>query len=161
MKEQLLIDRRFFLQQTQLLPLRKSAAPLFWKQPFHLNFTLLPPYDPPGIFFFFPFFFPSPFQALSCNSTRVANEPRIQATLLSAHVSALLLWPGGPHPPPPGVMTMILSPGLMDAVFFPPRLMICSSVSFSSSSPSFPCSSSFSALPPSRFPPIKRPLSSR
>lgn len=76
---------------------------------------------------------PPPFppnQTLSCISTRIAKEPFFHATLLSpCPLFTLLSRPLGPHPPPPGVMTMILSPGFMFAVFLPPRLMICSSPS--------------------------------
>lgn len=90
-------------------------------------------------------------QALSCIAARIAKDPFFHAVLLSPPpLLSLLLSPVpfslGPHPPPPGVITMILSPGFIAAVFFPPRLMICS------------CNSSFSS--PSHFPLITPSTSS-
>ena len=52
-----------------------------------------------------------------------ATLPILQARLASSLSTLLLASPSLPHPPPPGVWMMILSPGCMLAVFFAPRLM--------------------------------------
>ena len=58
--------------------------------------------------------------AVSCLEARL---PFLHAAWTSLFLTALLSSPTLPHPPPPGVMTIMRSPGCIAAVFFPPRLI--------------------------------------
>lgn len=66
---------------------------------------------------------------LLCRYAACQRSPR-QAWRASSSSRALLSSPTAPHPPPPGVITMMRSPGCILTVFLPPKLIQRSSQPF-------------------------------